>query len=638
MNKKVLIKILKLCSVCAAAIGVLVLAYIVIVLNEIQLKLEERTIVSNTIHNVRGTLEEGTLIRKQDLLDYLVFTKRGTSVSKLYHSLLDSKKITPSTSVKLAINTNVELPDLLGNDCKRYRCLQYRSDFEQIPSSLWKGLMGIEDYRFLDHDGVDHISILRAFVADVKAMKLVQGGSTLTMQLAKNLFLTTEKKLERKLREVIYAFYIEYKMPKEEILTTYFNEVFWGVIQGVYIKGIKAATLIYFDKLPEELTDFESSMLIGMLKGPYFYSPIRHIDRLKTRTSVVFNRLKSLNLVSNKDEEVWTEKKWNEWHNQILEKNKGTSIRSIYKVSRSNLEFIEPFEKFVFYESVKSIQNLLKEQTKGLDVAVKFLAIDKSCTDLNCEKMFYHYTKLERDLEKAIHSEKHQVGSVLKPIIYEQFIEMGKNLSDMVSTKPITLDLVSGKWTPKDASKVKVDEVEIRYALKKSKNIPIVRIANELGFDSLEPKLQTYFPDLLIPLREYPAQVLGAIELSLSELSFSYLKYFKKTCENIKNGVYSFEDSILYELSKAAETTISRVSNKVMKNVLIFGKTGTTNNGLDNWYIAFDGKVFYAVWFGVDSQRKDKKLRLAGATSAYRIFQKFQTNRGKQIYELYCHE
>ena len=74
-----------------------------------------------------------------------------------------------------------------------------------------------------------------------------------------------------------------------------------------------------------------------------------------------------------------------------------------------------------------------------------------------------------------------------------------------------------------------------------------------------------------------------------------------------------------------------------MKNVLIFGKTGTTNNGLDNWYIAFDGKVFYAIWFGVDSDRKDKRLRLAGATSAYRIFQDFQTNRGKQIYELYCH-
>jgi penicillin-binding protein 1B len=614
-----------------------VISYVVIVVSEIQLKLEERNIVSNSIDNQMSIIEDGSFIKKSDLLNYLTFTKREKSVEDIYSDLEKNEKVEYKKYNKLNIKKKLELPKFIGNDCKRYRCLQYRSKFEEIPSTLWKGLIGIEDNRFLEHDGVDHISIIRAFVADVKAMKLVQGGSTLTMQLAKNLFLTTEKKLERKLREVIYAFYIEYKIPKEEILTAYLNEVFWGVVQGVYIKGFKSASLIYFDKLPEELSDFEASMLIGMLKGPYFYSPISHLERLKNRTSVVFKRLKTLSLVTQKEDAIWSDETWNSWQQKLLKKNKESYLRSIYITSKSKNDFIEPFEKFVFYESVKNIQNALKKQTEGLDVAVKFLAIDSSCKDFDCDKSFYYYSKLERNLDVAISEERHQVGSVLKPIIYEQFIELGKKLSDKVSTKPITLDLVSGKWTPKDASHVTVDEVELRYAIKKSKNIPLVRIASEIGFDVLEPMLQSYFPHLLTPLSEYPAQILGAIEMSLSELSFSYLKYFNKTCENINNNVYTFEESILYELSKADETTISRVSNQVMKNVLIFGKTGTTNNGLDNWYIAFDGKVFYAVWFGVDSNRKDKRLRLAGATSAYRIFQDFQTNRGKQIYELYCH-
>jgi penicillin-binding protein 1B len=636
MNKIALIRLVKIIGLCTAAMLVGVLSYVVIVVNEIQLKLEERNIVSNSIDNQKSIIEDGSFIKKSDFLNYMVFTKRDEPVDKILNNLLVENKIEKKNYSQLNIKKALELPKFLGNDCKRYRCLQYKSNFEAIPATIWKGLIGIEDNRFLEHDGVDHISILRAFVADLKAMKLVQGGSTLTMQLAKNLFLTTEKKLERKLREVIYAFYIEYKIPKEEILTTYLNEVFWGVVQGVYIKGVKAASLIYFDKLPEELTDFEAAMLIGMLKGPYFYSPINHLDRLKNRTSVVFNRLKELSLVTVKEEAVWDEEKWNSWHEEIINKNKKTYLRSVYITSKSKNDFIEPFEKFVFYESVKNIQSILKKQTEGLDVAIKFLAIDRSCKSFECEKSFYYYSKLERNLDSAISTEKHQVGSVLKPIIYEQFIELGKKLSDKVSTKPITLNLVSGKWTPKDSSLVKVDEVELRYAIKKSKNIPLVRIATEVGFDVLEPRLKEYFPDLLLPLREYPAQILGAIEMSLSELSFAYLKYFRKTCQNIKDDIYSFEDSILYELSKANETTVSRVSNEVMKNVLIFGKTGTTNNGLDNWYIAFDGKVFYAVWFGVDSDRKDKKLRLAGATSAYRIFQDFQTNRGKQIYELYC--
>jgi len=609
--------------------------YIVIVVNEISLKLDELKISKLTNDKALSLIEEGTIVSKSALRNFLIFTER-TNLVEVYLNGLESIGSIKTKNLSYEITKTFETPKFLGNDCSRYRCLQYRVSFEEIPSSLWKGLMGIEDFRFLDHDGVDIVSIARAFVADVKAMKLVQGGSTLTMQLAKNLFLTKEKKFERKLREVIYAFYIEYKMPKEEILTTYFNEVFWGSLNGIYIKGVKSAALVYFNKSPSQLTDYESAILIGLLKGPYFYSPINHLDRLKERTSVVYNRLKSLSLVSEKNDNIWNENSWGEWQNKLKEKNNNTFLYSTYQVSKSIDNFLEPFEKFVFFESVEKTRSDLEKVTEGFDIGVKFIAMDSSCLNNSCNKIFTYYSKNERDLMNAIYEEKHQVGSVLKPIIYEQFIELGKKLTDEVSTKPITLKLKSGSWTPKDASLVHEDSVPLVYAIKKSKNIPLIRTANELGFKNIEPLLLNYFPDLLLPLSEYPAQLLGAIELSLGELAFTYLKYFRKTCENIRSNKYAFEESILYEMSKASETTVSKVSTNIIKEILLFGKTGTTNNGLDNWYIAFDGKVFYAVWFGVDGDRKDKKLRLAGATSAYRIFQNFQLYRGKQITELYC--
>ncbi len=627
------IKIILWCVGLFVLIGVV---YVSVVISEVHQKLTEVEVTYSEQTKGESTLESGTLVKKTDLQDYLNFTNIKSKKNFLDGLFADDSL--KGQGSNYLVNKEIILPKLIKNDCKRYNCIKFNTSFDDISPLLWKGLIGIEDYRFLEHDGVDYRSLLRAFVADVKAMKKVQGGSTLTMQLAKNLFLTNEKRFERKLREMVYAFYIEYKLSKEEIITTYFNEIFWGVVDGVYIKGIKAASMAYFNKSPKNLTDFEASMLIGMLKGPYFYSPFRHFERLQGRTGIVYKRLSELSLVGDKSSSRWDETSWAEWIKSLTLKNEGSSLKSYYFLSKTLNNYLEPFEKYVFYQSVKKINDLLVKQTKDLDVATKFIAIDINCIDKTCPNSFYYYSKNERDLERAIFEEKHQVGSVLKPIIYEQLIELGKSLNDKVSTSPITLKLVSGNWTPKDGSAVHEPQVDLRYAVKKSKNIPLIRTAAEVGFEKLEPKLLNYFPELLTPLAEYPAQLLGAIEMSLGDLSFSYLKYFKKTCENIKSGKYTFEDSILFEMSNAKETTISRVSLGAIKEIMMFGKTGTTNKGLDNWYVAFDGKVFYAIWYGVDSQRAGKTLRLAGATSAFRIFQNFQLYRGKQLYELYCHD
>ena len=157
-----------------------------------------------------------------------------------------------------------------------------------------------------------------------------------------------------------------------------------------------------------------------------------------------------------------------------------------------------------------------------------------------------------------------------------------------------------------------------------------------MGFDILEEKLNDYIPRLKSPLSEYPAQLLGAVELSLEEVIKSYTKFIKNKCELISDKKIAFEGSILEYMSVAQETTISRLARDPLKSSLIFGKTGTSNNGLDNWYFAFDGRQIFVIWFGVETDRNDKDLRISGATTAFLIFQNFVNFRGKEVSEVIC--
>lgn len=621
-----------------SALAIAAGSYFYIVVNELKGRLAASEIRSKTYAGRMSSLETGSFTKSSSLKAFLNFASKD---DVKYENLILDKAILEKGQKALVLE-NVELAPLIENQCQRYRCYQHKIPFSEVPSSLWKGLLGIEDYRFLQHKGVDLISIGRALITDIKAMSLVQGGSTLTQQLAKNLFLSNEKKLERKLREVVYALYLEQSYSKEEIVTMYFNEVFWGTLGGVYLKGVEVASRAYFDKKPGDLDDFESALLIGMLKGPYFYHPIKHLDRLKKRTLVVYNRLRELRLVSSDETLAWSDQEWSRWQKNLIQKNNSSHLRNLYLVSRNEERGLEPYEKLIFYQAVEKTRTALAERTEGVDIAVKAAVVDASCQSLgsvnglDCPAAFTYYSKFERDRLKAIYEERHQVGSILKPIIYQQLLNEGKSLDDMVSTKPVTLKLNSGEWTPSDASYNGVEEVSLKFAIQKSRNIPLIRASQEVGFDPLEKRLLDYFPRLLSPLGEYPAQLLGAIELSMEELSRAYLKFFTRQCDAFKSGEAKYEESLLYYLAQAKDTTIARVAGDVIKQSLIFGKTGTTNNGLDNWYIAFDGQNFYSIWFGVDSAREGKKLHLYGSNSSFKIFQDFIQYRGKQVSDFRC--
>lgn len=632
-KRKMLLRCVSYGLVAMLIVGIITGGYVYIVIGELQLKISQNKIERQALELSPSRLEKDSLVLKQDLETYLMFAAN----SNLSLSEMISNEVLQVENHQLRVLEDVNLPALEKNSCSKFQCIQFEKDFPKIPSSIWKGLLGTEDFRFLEHRGVDPLAIARAVIVDVIAMKFIQGGSTLTQQLMKNLFLSNERKISRKLKEMIYALYIENVMSKEEIVTLYLNEMFWGVHQNLYIKGFYAASLAYFNKPPSKLDEFEATILISLLKGPNFYNPAKSIERLKDRSTAVFKRLQSLSLVPKDDRLLWSDARWDNYQKDYAKRNSQKTLYQYFLLSKNSDVFLEPFEKLVLFGSYlthnKSIQDRLGVDA---DYATKILVGKRECDSYDCAGVFSFYSKIEREKRRAITEEFHQVGSLFKPVVYDTFIDLGRSYQDIVSTEPITLNLKSGIWKPKDYSKAKVDEISLKEALQKSKNIPLIRVASEVGFEKVEEKLLPQIPRLKTPLAEFPAQLLGALELSLEEVFLSYRNFLNNKCQQIEQTDLKFEDSLLFYMSVASETTISRVVRPPLSHALVFGKTGTSNNGLDNWYFAFDGRQLYVFWFGVESERDKTNLRISGASTAFRMFQDFINYRGKQVSEVYC--
>lgn len=587
------------------------------------------------------TLEEGSVVKKSELEAFYLFTAESNGFNEFYNhaveekNLYDLKEKIPGL---IQVNKDVTFKNLLKNDCSEVYCFQHYLSFEFIPSIFWKGLIGVEDQRYLDHRGVDFRSILRAFVTNVKKGRFEQGGSTISQQLVKNLFLTSEKTFSRKFKEIITSFYIETKLSKEKILEVYLNEVGWGALQGIRIKGLFSASLFYFGKKPSEITPYEGAILISMLKGPAYFSPVKHLDRLKERAKVVYEKLKSENLIANDDRQIWSENNWKNFSQRLQWLESERPYQSIWRTLNDQEQTISNYEKFVLIQKVQNVRSSINERfkAKNSDQSVDSISVKVLLGQLGGNNWYSYYSRVERNKDKALRTEAHQIGSTIKPLVYSIFEDLGKSIKDKTETGEIKLNLISGSWSPKEAHILKEKEVVLEDALLKSLNRPVIRVASELGFEKIEAPLKNFVPKLKTPLKDFPAELLGSSELSVYELKDSYSTFIQSECAKINSGERKKEESVLYVLSDPNQTTVENSVDVIMQKLRFFGKTGTTNNGYDNWYVAFDGKNISIVWVGYEGERKTKSLGLYGATTAFNVFQNFYRDRGKRFGQFGC--
>jgi penicillin-binding protein 1B len=617
-------KIAKYFLIFLIAIMVFAIGYIVVVLTSIPFD-KLRHYASSRIEMQQEkfvNFEEGALVQYNEWKNFHLFSSDPKKFKSVERNLIKDESIS-LIKEGILLEKSFKIHDLLANDCKDIFCFQKQLDFAEIPSVFWKGLIGIEDQRFLDHSGIDPKSLLRALITDIREMRFVQGGSTLTQQLVKNLFLTNEKTFSRKLKELIVSIYIERNFTKENILEAYFNEFVWGSLQGIRVKGIHAASLFYFEKRPEMVGPYEAAILISLLKGPNYYHPLRNLKRLKGRTNLVFKKLVELNLFSQKNTAVWGEKRWKRWQKRLSKLEKDKPFEAAWFTLSDQGSYLNNYEKYIFKSKVNKLLGDLKADLGNKDLSVKAII-----GDISVEAKFKFYSKFERLKERAMTKEPHQLGSTVKPIIYRSFFNLGKTPEDIVLTEPITLELKSGDWTPTEAHTIDLPEVTLLTALQKSLNIPLIRTASELGFAEVEPLLKEFFPKLKSPLGEYPSQLLGAIELSMTGIYDLYEKFIKEECTK--------EENILFMLADPKLTTVSKSVGKYFSNLSFFGKTGTSNRGLDNWYVFFDGKSLGVIWVGLEGVRTDESLSIYGGTTAFQLFQGLYRDRGKRFNELSC--
>lgn len=622
-------QILKFLAFGLVALGVTVLFFAFVTLWQLPLeRLDSYSPKENFTHkkdlDESTSLQAGAFVSRPVLETFWLFSANPTSFQRWLESNREDIEL---QGERIFFRRDLTIEGLLANQCEVQYCYQRRMAFERIPSVFWKGLIGIEDARFLEHKGVDLRSIARAIYEDIKAMSLVQGGSTITQQLVKNLYFSNDKSFKRKLQEVFVSLYLERRYPKENILEAYFNEVFWGSLDGVRIKGLFAASVFYFAKKPGELSSYEAAILIAMLKGPSYYHPLRHLERLRGRVETVYQRLKNINLFYGGKRTVWNKEKWLDWQKDLQERVRSRQISAVWRSLESNSEALSDFDQLVFVHQSKLLQDQLEQRTQGADIAVKSIIKD---IERPKAQAFSFYSKYERSLKRSIQDEKHQVGSLLKPILYGIYLKLGLELDDLVSSGPLTLNLKSGPWSPSEAAKAFPAELSVKKALQRSLNRPVIRLAQKLGFRSVEKELKAYFPDLLTPLGEYPAQLLGALELSLAELFNAYQKFITEACQDERLS------KILWALSDPKKTTLANQVEENLAKLPFFGKTGTSNDGLDNLFISYDGRLLSLVWVGLEGSRTDKVLPLYGSTTAFQLYQNFVLQRGTRFGELSC--
>ncbi|MDY0131149.1 MAG: PBP1A family penicillin-binding protein [Desulforegulaceae bacterium] len=518
-------------------------------------------------------------------------------------------------------------------------------NLENFSPYLIDALLATEDRRFFHHSGISPKGIARAFVKNITTRSFTQGASTLTQQLAKTLFLSPEKKIKRKLIEIILSYQIERKYTKNEILALYLNQVYFG--SGAY--GAESAALTYFNKSANDLNIAEAALIAGLPKAPSYLSPLVNPDETLKRRNQVLKNMLAENKISRQeyDESIVSEivletksisTKQYAWFTSVvrskLEEELGYEL--LYK---SGLEIHTSLNSKIQNAVQKSIEKnmpLIEKRMKAKNINSQpecaVIAIDISTGKILALSGGKDYSTSK--FNRALYA-KRQPGSAFKPFIYAQAIKEGYQQNTSLRDVPTVFNLYGNKdWKPNNFSKTFSGETTIRKALTLSKNIPVVRL-----LDTLKPENFVSFAKefgFTTKLSPTLSLALGSYETTLVELTSAYSVfpargYYKKPwyIDSIAKG-----EEILYSKNQEiAKRVCSEREAAVMVNLLqavieegtgrraqikgypLGGKTGTTDNYKDALFIGFSPSIALGVWVGCDDNSSLGHLETGARTA-----------------------
>jgi 1A family penicillin-binding protein len=496
---------------------------------------------------------------------------------------------------------------------------------DKINPNLKRAVLAMEDSHFYLHHGINPNSVLRALRANWQQGSVVEGGSTLTMQLVKNLFLKPERKFSRKIAEAVMAIRIEQIFTKDQILEMYLNQIYWG--HNNY--GIQTAAESYFGKTASELNLAESAMLAGIIQSPEEYSPFVNLERAKDRQSVVLSRMQELGWITQAETQAARK--------QPLKMGKLTSWKGSelpYITEAVVAELNERFGRDAVLKGGMRVQttidyNFQRMAEETIRRAHSNLGIRAGQVALAAVDPRTHFVKAlvggvsydKSQFNRAIQSRR-QPGSAFKPFVYYTAFATGKySPSSTVMDTPVSYRDGNGWYSPRNYGGGYSGAMSIRTALAVSANVPAVKLGKAVGLDKVIETCRTL--GIKSPLEPVTSLPLGAIGVTPLEMAGGFATFASNGWSSDTTVIVRVTDSsgnvlldntpkpkqILDPWASASLTSALQnvITSGTGKNAQIgrpaAGKTGTTSSERDIWFVGYVPQLAAAVWIGNDNNR-----------------------------------
>ncbi len=502
--------------------------------------------------------------------------------------------------------------------------------YEKLPKHLIQAVVATEDRRFFAHGGVDFWGIARAMVINVSKGRVVQGGSTVTQQVAKNVFLTPKRSLERKIQEVLLAFWLEGRFSKNEIMAIYLNRVYLG--SGAY--GVDAASKRYFNKHATELNLAESAMMAGLLKAPSRYSPAASPERAEKRIhQVLVNMVDAGYLQQSEIKPALLS-----FHDAPERESDGGDVRYFTDWVMDELPaFVGNVEEDMIVATsfdpklqgfaVDAIQNKLATDGEKLRITQGALV---AMTPEGAVKALVGGTDYGKSQYNRATQARRQPGSIFKLFVYLAALESGYTPESMVLDAPVVMQVGNKTWTPGNYTGTYKGEIPMVQALRESLNTVAVRLSQYTGVNRVAQMAERLGLD---DIPAHPSIALGAVETTLMDMTgaFAHLaNHGKKVVPYTVLTITTRDGKKLYERKPIADTQVLAEGTVEMMNYMLLdavrrgtgtraaigrpvaGKTGTSQDFKDAWFVGFTPQLVTGVWVGNDNNQKMLKVTGGG--------------------------
>ena len=528
---------------------------------------------------------------------------------------------------------------------------------DKMPSSIIEALILVEDRSFYQHYGVNPLAILRALMVNISAGRTVQGGSTLTQQLAKNFFLSSERSLVRKAREALMALIIDFRYGKDEILEAYLNEVYMGQDKARGVHGMGLASQFYFGRPIAELTLSQQAFLVAVIKGPSYYNPWRSPERAQERRDLVLRLLMEGEKISVAQYKAAAESPLGLRKSDRPVHQKLPAFFAVVKhelarrfgdtlLKQSGIKVyttLDPMAQEAAEKSVKKVMARLGKNDKQLQVGM--VLTDKATAGIAA--MVGDKSPGYKGYNRAVEIRR-PIGSLIKPFVYATALNQADkyNLATPLKDQPITLKNGHGKtWSPQNVTRTFSGEVPLLTGFKKSMNVPTVNLGMAIGVSSVATTLDK--AGWREKISEYPSMLLGAVNGSPLMVAQVYqtiadngryrrLSSITAVLDKDNNPLPVLRISqrqaidpatdflVQYAMMQVVQSGTAARLGKAFPSTSLAGKTGTSNDSRDSWFAGFDERNVAAIWVGRDD---NGKTGLYGSSGAMAVYQDFLNNR-----------